>query len=80
MPGGRTVTAQRVRQKTDIDTSPYAAQLREAPFPATKDELIDFAARSGAALQLLDELYALPDGDTRYDAIETVLAPLRREA
>lgn len=74
------MTAQPVREKTDIDVNLYVAQLRDAPFPATKDELIDFAARSGAALQLLDELYALPDGDVRYEAIETVLAPLRGDA
>ena len=54
----------------------HVAQLRDAPWPATKDELIEFAARTGAALQLLEELYALPDGETRYVALETVLAPL----
>ena len=54
----------------------HVVQLRDAPWPATKDELIEFAARTGAALQLLEELYALPDGDTRYVAHESLLAPL----
>ncbi len=59
----------------------HVAQLRAAPWPATKDELIDFAARNGAPLQLLEELFALPDDDARYEGFETVLArPRRAEA
>ena len=48
--------------------------LRGAPWPATKDELIDYAARMEAPLQLLEELFSLPDDDVTYDEIETVLA------
>lgn len=50
------------------------ALLRAAPWPATKDELIDYAARTAAPLQLLEELFALPDDGVTYDGLETVLA------
>jgi len=53
----------------------HLARLRAAPWPATKDELIDFAARTAAPLQLLEDLYALPDDGARYETLDMVLTP-----
>lgn len=65
-----------MREKSDsLAEASHVRHLRGAPWPATKDELIEFAARTGAALALLEELYALPDGDARYAALETLPAP-----
>ena len=35
-------------------TLELASKLEDAPWPATKDELIDYAERSGAPLEVLD--------------------------
>jgi hypothetical protein len=68
-----------MRDKTDsFAEESLLRHLRGAPWPATRDELIEYAARTGAALQLLEELYALPAGDTRYAALETLVAPISR--
>ena len=55
----------------------HLACLRGAAWPATREELIDFAARTGAPLQLLEDLYALPEDGVRYDSPEMALAPAR---
>jgi hypothetical protein len=52
-------------------------RLRGASWPATREDLIDFVARTDAPLQLLEDLYALPGDGTRYDTPEMVLAPAR---
>ena len=36
-------------------TLELASKLEDAPWPATKDELIDYAMRSGAPLEMEDE-------------------------
>jgi len=40
-------------------TPELAATLEDAPWPATKEELIDYANRSGCPQQVLDNLYEL---------------------
>ena len=37
-------------------TLELASKLEDAPWPATKDELIDYAIRSGAPLEVLENL------------------------
>ena len=37
-------------------TLELASKLEDAPWPATKDELIDYAVRSGAPLEVLENL------------------------
>ena len=37
-------------------TLELASKLEDAPWPATKDELIDFAIRSGAPLEVIENL------------------------
>ena len=38
-----------------------ASYLEDAPWPATKDELIDFAMRTGAPLEVVENLQSIED-------------------
>ena len=40
-------------------TLELASKLEDAPWPATKDELIDFAIRSGAPMEVVENLQEL---------------------
>lgn len=51
-------------------TLELATYLEDAPWPATKEELIDFAQRSGAPLELADNLRELSDEGEQYESIE----------
>ena len=42
-------------------TLELASKLEDAPWPATKDELIDYAVRSGAPLEVLENLQEIED-------------------
>ena len=54
-------------------TLELASKLEDAPWPATKDELIDFAIRSGAPMEVVENLQELVEeemgmqGDTIED-------------
>ena len=47
-----------------------ASKLEDAPWPATKDELIDYAQRSGAPLEVIENLNELDEDNMVYEAIE----------
>ena len=47
-----------------------ASKLEDAPWPATKDELIDYAIRSGAPAEVLENLQEIEDDRETYDSIE----------
>ncbi len=53
-------------------TLELASYLEDAPWPATKDELIDFATRSGAPIEVIENLQALEDEDESYEGIEEI--------
>jgi hypothetical protein len=53
-------------------TLELASHLEEAPWPATKDELIDFALRSGAPLEVVENLQELDDEEDNYETIEDI--------
>ncbi len=55
-------------------TLELASYLSDAPWPATKDELIDFAIRTGAPLEVVENLQAIEEEeDTEtYDTIEEI--------
>jgi hypothetical protein len=55
-----------------IWTPELASFLEDAPWPATKEELIDFAERSGAPMQVLDNLQELEEEDVLYEGIEDI--------
>ena len=42
-------------------TLELAYRLEDAPWPATKEELIDYATRSGAPLEVVENLEELED-------------------
>lgn len=71
--------------KTDnINNQPYktktimywtlelASKLEDAPWPASKDELIDYAMRSGAPMEVVENLQELEDEGEIYETIEDV--------
>ena len=53
-------------------TLELASYLEDAPWPASKDELIDFAMRTGAPLEVVENLQALEDEGEIYDRIEEI--------
>ena len=53
-------------------TLELASYLEDAPWPATKDELIDYSVRSGAPLEVIESLQELEDDSTPYENIEDV--------
>ncbi len=55
-----------------IWTIELASYLDDAPWPATKDELIDYAERIGAPLEIIENLRELEDSDEPYESIEDI--------
>ncbi len=55
-----------------IWTIELAAYLDDAPWPATKEELIEFAERIGAPHEVIENLKELEDGEDPYETIEDV--------
>jgi hypothetical protein len=53
-------------------TLELASYLEDAPWPATRNELIDYAERTGAPIEVIENLKDLPDDDTIYESIEDV--------
>ena len=44
-------------------TLELASKLEDAPWPASKDELIDYAIRSGAPMEVIENLQDIEDDD-----------------
>ena len=53
-------------------TLELASYLEDAPWPATKDELIDFSIRSGAPLEVVEKLQELEDDGQPNESIEEI--------
>ena len=55
-------------------TLELASKLEDAPWPATKDELIDFAIRSGAPMEVVENLQELIEDEPGmlWDTIEDI--------
>ncbi|NTW56177.1 MAG: DUF2795 domain-containing protein [Chlorobiaceae bacterium] len=53
----------------NLDLARYIA---DAPWPVTKDELINYANRTGAPQQVIDNLNDLPESDELYESIEEI--------
>ena len=51
-------------------TPELAQTLEDAPWPASKEELIDYAVRVGCPQQVLDNLYELDDTEELLEGIE----------
>jgi len=53
-------------------TLELASKLEDAPWPATKEELIDFAIRSGAPMEVIENLQEIEDEGDVYESIEDI--------
>ena len=53
-------------------TLELASKLEDAPWTATKDELIDYAIRSGAHIDVLEHLQEIEDEGDIYESIEEI--------
>ena len=53
-------------------TLELASKLEDAPWPATKDELIDYAMRSGAPLEVIENLQEMEDESEIYESIDDI--------
>lgn len=53
-------------------TLELASYLTDAPWPATKDELIDYAMRSGAPLEVIENLQDIEDEEEMFESIEEI--------
>ena len=53
-------------------TLELASYLDDAPWPATKEELLDYARRSGAPLEVQENLQELEDDIHPYHSIEEI--------
>ena len=55
-------------------TLELASKLDDAPWPATKEELMDYAIRSGAPAEVLENLAEIEDEGDIYETIEDIWA------
>ncbi len=55
-----------------IWTIELAAYLDDAPWPATKEELIDYAERIGAPIEVIENLKELEDSEEPYETIDDI--------
>gem|GEM_PF-122469 len=53
-------------------TLELASHLEDAPWPATKDELIDYSIRSGAPIEVIENLQELEDEGDLYEGLEDI--------
>lgn len=53
-------------------TLELATYLEDAPWPATKEELVDYAQRSGAPLEVVENLEELEADGMVYESIEEI--------
>ena len=55
-----------------IWTMELASYLEDAPWPATKEELIDYAIRSGSPPEVIENLNELEDAEEPFESIEDI--------
>ncbi|MBI1804464.1 MAG: DUF2795 domain-containing protein [Ignavibacteriae bacterium] len=55
-----------------IWTMELASYLDDAPWPATKEELIDYAIRTGAPPEVIENLQELEDAGEPYENMEEI--------
>jgi hypothetical protein len=53
-------------------TLELASYLSDAPWPANKDELIDYAIRAGAPLEVVENLQSIEDEGEIYESMEEI--------
>jgi hypothetical protein len=55
-----------------IWTIELAAFLDDAPWPATKEELIDYSERIGAPLEVVENLKELDEAEEPFESIDDI--------
>jgi hypothetical protein len=69
----QTFTFAKKYRKPMFWTLELASHLEDAPWPATKDELIDYSIRSGAPIEVIENLQELEDdGQDVYESLEDI--------
>lgn len=68
----KSIFAEKLKSKTMYWTLELASYLEDAPWPAAKDELIDFAIRTGAPLEVVENLQEIEDEGDIYESIEEI--------
>ncbi len=53
-------------------TLELASKLEDAPWPATKDELIDYATRTGLPFEVTENLREIEDEGELYECMEDI--------
>jgi hypothetical protein len=53
-------------------TLELASKLEDAPWPATREELIEWAIRSGVPAEVIENLKEIEDEGETYDSIEDI--------
>lgn len=53
-------------------TLELASTLSDAPWPATKDELIEYATRTGLPLEVIENLQEIEDEGELYESLEDI--------
>ena len=53
-------------------TLELASKLEDAPWHASKDELIDYAIRSGAPMEVIENLQDIEDDEEIFESIEDI--------
>ena len=53
-------------------TLELAKNLEDATWPASKDELIDFAIRSGAPMEVIENLQEIEDDEEVFENIDDI--------
>lgn len=69
------ITAVNFLSKEDskmVWTLELASYLDDAPWPANKAELIDYATRTGAPQEVIENLRDLEDSEEPYESIEEI--------
>jgi len=51
-------------------TLELASKLEDAPWPATKEELIDYSIRSGLPMEVVENLREIEDDNEIFESIE----------
>jgi len=55
-----------------IWTMDLASYLDDAPWPATKEELVDYAIRTGAPVEVVENLQELEDSEEQLEGMEDI--------
>lgn len=63
-----------------IWTMELASYLDDAPWPATKEELVDYAIRTGAPVEVIENLQELEETDEPFESMEDIWPDYPTEA